>query len=67
MNIEQLRSDKSKLELSIQQSINKHLQEFRQATGMTPSAIHVDMAEVTTFGMFERAYLVNRVVSNIDL
>ena len=67
MDVKDLRIEKQKLEIKIQAAVVNLVDEFQQVTEVTPSAIDIDMYNVTSIGSKFREFAVGQVKASISL
>ena len=67
MNIDDIRTERRKLETRIRDEVKAGLRDFREATGLSPSSIHVGLLRLETIGQKEPEYIVNDVTACVPL
>ena len=67
MDITEVRLKRRELEDRIGSYTWGLVQQFRKETGLSPSAIRIEMVDVTTIGATEREYVVRGCSTTIDI
>jgi len=67
MNIDEIRTEKKKLEKRLHNIINTELAEFKQLTGMSIDSIYINMLDVKLVGDKNKSCIVGNIETRIEL
>lgn len=67
LEVERLRVERIKMESAIADATRDAVQAFKQATGMTPSSIYVEMVRVDRLGARVEEYIVGSVTTKVEI